>query len=37
MELLEQNGFGEKRARHMDQDDFMSLLKLLNENHIHFS
>lgn len=37
MEVLEKHGFAEKRARQMDIDDFMALLKLLNENHIHFS
>jgi 18S rRNA (adenine1779-N6/adenine1780-N6)-dimethyltransferase len=37
MALLEERGFAEKRARQMDIDDFMALLKLLNENHVHFS
>ena len=37
MELLEKHGFAEKRARQMDIDDFMALLKMFNENNIHFS
>jgi len=35
--LLTENGFGEKRARTMDIDDFLSLLNVFNSNGIHFT
>eukprot|EP01135_Chromosphaera_perkinsii_P011084 Nk52_evm1s2332 gene=Nk52_evmTU1s2332 len=36
MRILEDSGFSEKRARTMDIDDFLKLLKCFNENNIHF-
>eukprot|EP00794_Sanderia_malayensis_P008146 gene8146-9017_t len=35
--ILCENDFDKKRARSMDIDDFLALLKLLNENGIHFT
>lgn len=35
--LLEKEGFAEQRARNMDIDDFLRLLKVLNEAGFHFS
>ena len=37
MKLLEESGFGEKRARVMDMDDFLALLNVFNSNGIHFT
>ncbi|XP_039249754.1 putative dimethyladenosine transferase [Styela clava] len=36
-ELLQKNGFSDKRARTMDMDDFLALLHLFNSNGIHFA
>ncbi|XP_065070258.1 probable dimethyladenosine transferase [Rhopilema esculentum] len=35
--ILEENGFDKKRARTMDIDDFLELLKVFNSNGIHFA
>ncbi|XP_064625570.1 probable dimethyladenosine transferase [Lineus longissimus] len=37
MEVLEQNDYDKKRARTMDIDDFLGLLKCLNEAGFHFT
>jgi len=36
-ELVEKSGFDQKRARTMDIDDFLLLLKSFNEEGFHFS
>lgn len=35
-EVLQQNGFGERRSQKMGSDDFLELLALFNKNGIHF-
>lgn len=36
-QILEENSFAEKRARHMGIDDFLSLLHAFNSNGLHFA
>jgi hypothetical protein len=35
--LLAANGFNEKRSNKMDLDDFLKLLKVFNQEDIHFT
>lgn len=35
--ILEENDLGQKRARSMDIDDFLSMLHTFNSNGIHFT
>lgn len=35
-EILTEGDFDKKRARHMDQDDFLALLHAFNKEGIHF-
>ena len=37
VQVLEEVGFGEKRARTMDIDDFMKLLHAFNSADLHFA
>jgi 18S rRNA (adenine1779-N6/adenine1780-N6)-dimethyltransferase len=37
LDVLQQSGFSERRAAKLEIDDFMTLLKMLNDHHVYFA